>query len=67
MIEWTGSTHLNKEKLMRPFTRIIFGAATLALAGQAVQAAVVIPVTPLPGAVSTLVFGINDANVIAGS
>ena len=52
---------------MRAFTEQVLRVATLALAAQAVHGAVVIPVTPPPDAVSTVVFGINDDNVIAGS
>ena len=52
---------------MRAFTKQLLGAATLALTSQAVHAAVLIPITPPPDAVSAVVFGINNDNVIAGA
>jgi hypothetical protein len=43
------------------------GVAALTLIGQAVHAAVVIPITPPPDAASATVFGINDSNIIGGA
>lgn len=47
---------------------LLAGTAGLALlAFSSVQAGTLVPVTPFPGATTTIVFGINDDGVIAGS
>src|SRR5437762_9875768 len=52
---------------MRKFGKLLLGAATLTLVGASAHAALITPVTPPPGAVSTMVFGLNDNLVIVGA
>ena len=51
---------------MHPFHKFVLGLAGVALPTLS-QAATLVTVTPPPGAVATVAFGINNQNVIAGS
>src|ERR1043165_4705362 len=52
---------MRKSSMMAGVAGLTLLAASSALAGT------LVPVTPFPGATTTIVFGINDAGVIAGS
>jgi hypothetical protein len=53
---------------MKRLLAVPAASACLVLAGIApALAAVAVPVAPVPGAISTQVFGVNDANAVAGS